>query len=37
MDAKSFKTFGLGANAAKLFTAVIYCHFMVKPSFCVLK
>jgi hypothetical protein len=26
-----------GANVIKLFTAVIYCHSMVIPSFCVIK
>jgi hypothetical protein len=26
-----------GANVIKLFTAVIYCHSMVRPSFCVIK
>ncbi len=26
-----------GANVIKLFTMVIYCHFMVIPSFCVIK
>jgi hypothetical protein len=28
---------GLCADAMKHFTAVIYCHSMVTPSFCVLK
>jgi hypothetical protein len=26
-----------GPNVIKLFTAVIYCHSMVIPSFCVIK
>jgi hypothetical protein len=26
-----------GVNVIKLFTAVIYCHSMVLPSFCVIK
>jgi hypothetical protein len=26
-----------GANVIKIFTAVIYCHSMVIPSFCVIK
>ncbi len=26
-----------GANVIKLFTAVIYCHSMAIPSFCVIK
>ena len=26
-----------GANVIKLFTAVIYCHSMVIPLFCVIK
>ncbi len=30
-------TFTPGANVIKLFTAVIYCHSTVIPSFCVIK
>jgi hypothetical protein len=26
-----------GSNDIKLFTAAIYCHFLVIPSFCVIK
>ncbi len=31
------KKLNSGANVIKLFTAVIYCHCMVIPSFCVIK
>ena len=34
---KSFIVQAPGANVIKLFTAVIYCHSMVIPSFCVIK
>jgi len=34
---KIFITLGPGANVIKLFTAVIYHHSMVIPSFCVIK
>jgi hypothetical protein len=34
---KKFKTLAPGANVIKLFTAVIYHHSMVVPSFCVIK
>ncbi len=27
----------IGANVMKVFTMVIYCHYMVKLSFCVIK
>jgi hypothetical protein len=37
MKEKSFITLTPGANVIKLFTAVIYCHSMVIPSFCVIK
>jgi hypothetical protein len=33
----ALKIFNPGANVIKLFTAVIYCHSMVIPSFCVIK
>jgi hypothetical protein len=32
-----FITLTPGANVIKLFTVVIYCHSMVRPSFCVIK
>jgi hypothetical protein len=34
---KSFIVLASGVNAVKLFTAVIYRHSMVIPSFCVIK
>ncbi len=34
---KSFITLAPGPNAIKRFTAVSYRHFMVIPSFCVIK
>jgi hypothetical protein len=34
---KDFKSLIPGPNVLKLFTAVIYCHSMVIPSFCVIK
>jgi hypothetical protein len=36
-DVESFITLSPGAYVIKLFTAVIYCHSMLIPSFCVIK
>jgi hypothetical protein len=33
----ALKLFKPGPNVIKLFTAVIYCHSMVIPPFCVIK
>ncbi len=37
MAVKSFIGLSPGANVIKVFTAVIYYHSMVIPSFCVIK